>query len=140
LPDKCHYGYDENPKSPERLVCVIARLLDFHLSQSEHLIQTIREEFRSHLEKFYTHIHLAPPYHSIEKALQLLSNTLRAKPEHLRQTIANDHTLKWEMFQEAFVSSGLNRKHRGIILNFAKNPLLSKHSHESLQFLKNFSD
>jgi hypothetical protein len=114
--------------------------VDSHLSQSEHLIQAIREEFRFHLEHFYTYIHLAPPYHSIEKALQLLSNILRAKPDQLCQTILNDHTLKWEMFQEAFVSSGLNRKHRGIILNFAKNPLLSKPSHESMQFLKNFLD
>lgn len=100
----------------------------------------MREEFRSHLEHFYTYIHLAPPYHSIEKALQLLSNILRAKPEPLCQTIANDQTLKWEMFQEAFVSSGLNRKHRGIILTFAKDPMLSNTSHESMQFLKNFSN
>ncbi|GJL58334.1 MAG: hypothetical protein NPIRA03_11910 [Nitrospirales bacterium] len=88
-------------------------------------IYKLRQEFRGHLEEFYTHLNLAPPYHSIEKAVQHFSNTLRTKPEEFSQKLLQDASKKWTVFQEIFLASGLHRKHRGIIEQLA----LSQHSH-----------
>ena len=103
-------------------------------------IYILRQEFRSHLEQFYAHLNLAPPYHSIEKALQYLSNTLRTKPEDFRQEFLQDPAKKWEFFQEIFSASGLQKKHRGIIQQLARSSTYSGASSESLRFLKNFAD
>ena len=100
----------------------------------------LRQEFRGHLEEFYTYLNLAPPYHSIEKAVQYFSNTLRTRPEEFSQGLLQDASKKWAMFQEIFLASGLHKKHRGIIQQLA-------HSHhmtladapESRRFLQNFS-
>ena len=35
------------------------------------LVLTLREEFRSHLETFYSRLKLAPPYESVEKAIRV---------------------------------------------------------------------
>jgi hypothetical protein len=102
-------------------------------------IHALRQEFRGHLEQFYAHLSLAPPYHSIEKALQNLSNTLRTKPEEYRQGLLQDATNKWALFQEIFSASGLQKKHRGIIQQLAMSPSYSVSSSESLRFLRNFT-
>jgi len=100
----------------------------------------LRQEFRCHLEQFYAHLNLAPPYHSIEKALQHLSNTLRTKPEGFRQGLLQDATNKWALFQKIFSASGLQKKHRGIIQHLARSSSYPVSSSESLRFLRNFAD
>ena len=103
-------------------------------------IHVLRNEFRGHLEQFYAHLNLAPPYHSIEKAVQNLSNTLRTKPEEFRQGLLQDSTNKWAFFQEIFSTSGLQKKHRGIIQQLVLSRFYSVSDSESLQFLRNFTD
>ncbi|MEX0830914.1 MAG: hypothetical protein WD032_11780 [Nitrospirales bacterium] len=103
-------------------------------------IQNIRQEFRNQLEAFYTHLNLAPPYHSIEKAIQHLSNTLRTKPEAFQQTLLQNTEEKWALFEKIFEASGLSQKHRGIITQLAKTPSLASAGEESLRFLRTFTD
>ena len=100
----------------------------------------LRQEFREHLKQFYAHLGLAPPYHSIEKAVQYLSNTLRTKPEKFRQELLQNPTHKWVVFQECFSASGLPKKHRGIIRQLAVSSSYSAAPPESFRFLKNFVD
>lgn len=109
------------------------------LLSSEDPIQVLRQEFRGHLEQFYAHLYLAPPYHSIEKAVQQLSNTLRSKPEQYRQGLLHNATNKWALFQEIFSASGLQKKHRGIIHQLAISSTYKVTSSESLRFLSNFT-
>ena len=103
-------------------------------------IQKLRQEFRKQLEAFYTHLNLAPPYHSIEKAVQHLSNTLRTKPETFQQALLEDPQEKWALFEKIFEASGLSRKHRGIITQLAQTPSFFSASEESLRFLRNFTE
>jgi hypothetical protein len=83
---------------------------------------------------------LAPPYHSIEKAVQHFSNTLRTRPEEFSQELLQDASKKWAIFQEIFLASGLQKKHRGIIeqLALAHYTALAD-APESRRFLQNFS-
>ena len=103
-------------------------------------IQVLRQEFRMHLENFYAYLNLAPPYHRIEKAIHHLSYTLRTKPETFQQSLLQDGSKKWALFQEIFLTSGLSRKHRGIITQLAGSSSLSPSGLESLRFLRNFTD
>ena len=103
-------------------------------------IQILREEFRMHLENFYAQLNLAPPYHSIEKAIQHLSNTLRTKPNTFQQSLLQDGSKKWALFQDIFLTSGLSQKHRGIIRQLAGGSSLNPSDEESLRFLRNFTD
>lgn len=91
------------------------------VSSQPDVTQALREEFRSHLETFYSQLKLAPPYESVEKAVRALTTTVHALPRAEQARIAGDSTLKWERFREAFESSGLSRKHRGIIAGLAQN-------------------
>lgn len=84
-------------------------------------LQSMREEFRRHLEVFYATLKLAPPYHSVEKAIVHLTNRLKGLPAPERGRIAADSTLRWAEYRDAVIASGLNQKHRGIIAGFAKN-------------------
>lgn len=81
----------------------------------------LREEFRAHLETFYARLQLAPPYESVEKAIRALTTAVHALPKPEQARIAADPTLRWEHFRRAFETSGLSRKHRGIIAGLAKN-------------------
>jgi hypothetical protein len=83
------------------------------------LTQVLREEFRSHLQTFYAQLKLAPPYESVEKAVRALTTALHGLPIAQRTRIAEDSALKWEQFRLAFETSGLSRKHRGIIAGLA---------------------
>ncbi len=103
-------------------------------------IQELRQEFRKQLESFYAHLNLAPPYHSIEKAIQHLSNTLRTKPQTFQQALLEDPQKKWSLYEEIFRASGLSRKHQGIITQLAHRPSFSSTREESLRFLKIFTD
>ena len=76
----------------------------------------LKQAFRESLEKFYAALQLAPPYHSIEKAITLLSVTLQSKTGEELQAMYATPLLRRKIFQQAFVESGLTNKHRGIIL------------------------
>jgi len=83
--------------------------------------EALREEFRSHLETFYAQLKLAPPYESVEKAVRALITAVHALPKAEQARIVENTDLKWEQFRQAFESSGLSKKHRGIIAGLAKN-------------------
>ena len=82
---------------------------------------TIREEFRHHLEEFYAQLKLAPPYESVEKAIRSLTTSVHALPPTERARLATDAPARWQHFRLAFESSGLSKKHRGIIAGLARN-------------------
>ncbi len=103
-------------------------------------VQQLREDYRTHLQTFYTQLNLAPPYHSIEKAVQHLANTLRTKPETFLQALMENPQEKWSLYEKIFEASGLSRKHRGIITQLALTPSLSSSNEESLRFLRVFTD
>jgi hypothetical protein len=81
----------------------------------------LREEFRHHLETFYAQLKLAPPYESVEKAIRSLTTSIHALPPLERASLATDATARWQHFRQAFESSGLSKKHRGIIAGLARN-------------------
>ena len=61
--------------------------------------QKLVAEFLLNLESFYRRLQLAPPYHSIEKALSYLATRFQQHtPEEQRQ-ITTDPTSKWKLFQ-----------------------------------------
>jgi hypothetical protein len=82
--------------------------------------QALREEFRSHLELFYSRLKLAPPYESVEKAIRALTTALHRLPASDQARLAQDSSLKWLQFRAAFHTSGLAKKHRGIIAGLAR--------------------
>ena len=82
---------------------------------------TLREEFRHHLETFYAQLKLAPPYESVEKAIRSLTTSVHALPPLERARLATNATARWQHFRQAFESSGLSKKHRGIITGLARN-------------------
>jgi len=77
--------------------------------------QTFLTELRENLELFYQCLQLAPPYDSVEKTLTCLAARIRDQTTDQQHEMANDNTVKWEIFLEAIVESGLHKKHRGII-------------------------
>ncbi|MBH0201615.1 MAG: hypothetical protein HP496_04770 [Nitrospira sp.] len=83
--------------------------------------QILKEEFRRHLEVFYAHLKLAPPYESVEKAIRMLTTIVHAQPKEEQARILSDPTLQWQQFAQAFDASGLAKKHRGIIAGLARN-------------------
>ena len=84
-------------------------------------VHALREEFRSHLDTFYTRLKLAPPYESVEKAIRTLTTAFHALPKSEQARIAADSALRWEQYRRAFEMSGLSNKHRGIIAGLARN-------------------
>lgn len=84
-------------------------------------LQTLREEFRQHLEVFYARLKLAPPYHSVEKAIVQLTAALKAMTPEEQARLAVDSAGRWDQYRKAFAESGLNQKHRGIIAGLAKS-------------------
>ncbi len=81
----------------------------------------LREEFRDHLETFYAQLKLAPPYESVEKAIRSLTTSVHALPPSERARLATNAAARWQQFRQAFESSGLSKKHRGIIAGLARN-------------------
>jgi hypothetical protein len=83
-------------------------------------IEAIGDEFREHLDVFYSRLKLAAPYDTVEKALGTLTASLNAlSPEELQQLSTNT-TERWRHFRQAFVESGLSLKHRGIITGLVR--------------------
>jgi hypothetical protein len=93
----------------------------------------LQEEFRRHLEVFYAELKLAPPYESVEKAIRTLTTTVHALPKEEQARIAAHAGLQWGLFRQAFESSGLVRKHRGIIAGLTRHrgdlPLPAQYDH-----------
>ena len=81
----------------------------------------LREEFRHHLGTFYAQLKLAPPYESVEKAVRFLTTSVHALPPSERARLTTDTTARWQYYRRAFESSGLSKKHRGIIAGLARN-------------------
>jgi hypothetical protein len=88
--------------------------------QSE-LTRALREEFRMHIEIFYSRLKLAPPYESVEKAVRALTTDLHQLSNADQTRLAHHPGLRWEHFRAAFKTSGLDKKHRGIIAGLAQN-------------------
>jgi len=84
-------------------------------------LQRLREAFRAHLETFYARLKLAPPYESVEKAIRTLTTAVHALPKDEQARIAADPALQWQQFRQAFETSGLVKKHRGIIAGLVRN-------------------
>lgn len=83
-------------------------------------VQALCEDFRRHLDLFYAGLKLAPPYHSVEKAIAQLAAALKVMPPEERARLVSDAGARWAQFRTAFAGSGLHRKHRGIIAGLAK--------------------
>lgn len=81
----------------------------------------LKAEFRHHLETFYAGLQLAPPYESVEKAIRTLTTMIHGLPLEEQTRILADPTLRWQHFRLAFNTSGLAKKHRGIIAGLARN-------------------
>lgn len=81
----------------------------------------LRDEFRFHLETFYSRLKLAPPYESVEKAIRALTTAVHSLPDAQQARLAQQPALKWEQFCRAFETSGLAKKHRGIIAGLAQD-------------------
>ncbi len=101
-------------------------------------IQILTNEFRHHLARFYARLKLAPPYESVEKAVRTLESAVRALPGEERARIVSDPDLRWQQFRLAFESSGLGKKHRGIIAGLVHNRSALKLPAEYDQFLSIF--
>jgi hypothetical protein len=84
-------------------------------------LHLLKDEFRRHLNTFYSRLKLAPPYESVEKALRALTTAVHALPKEEQARIIADSVARWEQFARAFHTSGLVKKHRGIIAGLARN-------------------
>jgi len=75
----------------------------------------LEADFRHRVTLFYRSLQITPPYHSVEKALLVLRETLKALPEaDLRAAAAEPAPLD-ALFARVFAESGLAAKSRGII-------------------------
>jgi len=101
--------------------------------------QTLKDEFRHHLETFYARLQLAPPYESVEKAVRTLTTTVHALSKEGQARIMSDPAARWEQFRLAFQNSGLAKKHRGIIAGLARNRSALNLSAEYDHFLNLFN-
>lgn len=84
-------------------------------------IESLKDEFRRHLDLFYAKLQLAPPYESVEKAVRTLTSAVHAMPREEQLRVASDSSARWEQFRAAFETSGLAKKHRGIISGLVRN-------------------
>jgi hypothetical protein len=91
-----------------------------HTAAQADLTRALREEFRSHLVTFYSQLKLAPPYESVEKAIRALTTAVHGLSNAQQARLAQDPALKWDQFRQAFETSGLAKKHRGIIAGLAQ--------------------
>jgi hypothetical protein len=75
----------------------------------------------------------------VEKAIRALTTTVHALPEVEQARIASDPVLQWQQFRLAFDTSGLVKKHRGIIAGLARNRSALELPEEYDQFLSLFN-
>ncbi len=107
-------------------------------AQPNQLMLTLRDDFRHHLEQFYASLHLAPPYNSIEKAIRFLSTAFQQKSEDEQKQLTIHLPLKWALFEQAFLESGLPLKHRGIICRLVQSNQLTDLPTQYQAFTKPF--
>ena len=84
-------------------------------------VDLLRDEFRRHLQTFYSRLQLAPPYDSVEKALRQFTASVKALPAADQHRLLSDPVLRWARYRRSFIDSGLSRKHRGIIAGLAQH-------------------
>lgn len=84
-------------------------------------VDLLRDEFRRHLQTFYSRLQLAPPYDSVEKTLREFAASVKALPAAEQQRLLSDPTLRWARYRQSFMDSGLSKKHRGIIAGLAQH-------------------
>jgi hypothetical protein len=101
-------------------------------------IRTLCEDFRRQLETFYAALKLAPPYHSVERAVLTLTNGLKAMGQEERARLLLDQTLLWAEYRKAFIESGLSQKHRGIISRLAQANRITSLPPEHEHFLSTY--
>lgn len=89
------------------------------------MIHTLCQDFRTHLETFFHHVQLAPPYHSVEKAIAHLKATLAAMPAEQRDQLSSHPDYQWALYKQMFVEAGLHLKHRGIIAGMIRRQQMS---------------
>ncbi len=106
--------------------------------EASEAVQTLRQAFRHHLETFYARLQLAPPYHSVEKALTHLTSTLMAMSPDERTRLAGNPARHWPLFGRIFVESGLAQKHRGIIVGLVRDGRTGNLPPEYATFLEVF--
>lgn len=75
----------------------------------------LEADFRQRVTLLYRSLQITPPYHSVEKAVLALRNTLAALSEPTLRAIAADPASQNALFTQVFTDSGLAKKHRGII-------------------------
>ena len=98
----------------------------------------LRQEFRLHLEQFYASLNLAPPYHSMEKALQHFSSSFKKKIPDEQKVLSEDSNLKRKFYGQVFVESGLSKKHRGIIQGLVESGLSPELTSQYRHFISAF--
>ena len=101
---------------------------------SQHDCQALLTEFRENLEAFYAALKLAPPYDSVEKTIRCLSTLFKTKTPEEQAQVLGDASLRWKLHVQAFIDSGLHKKHRGIITGLARTDALNQVP-ESLRYL-----
>jgi hypothetical protein len=75
----------------------------------------LEADFRRRVALFYRSLQITPPYHSVEKALLTLRDTLKNLPESELRATAADSSSADTFFAQAFIDAGLANKSRGII-------------------------
>jgi len=84
------------------------------LSPSE-LRTRLEGDFRQRVTLLYRSLQITPPYHSVEKAVLALRDTLTALSEPALRATATDLASRIALFTQVFIDSGLAKKNRGII-------------------------
>ncbi len=107
-----------------------------HSDTSPGVPEEVRRDFRQHLETFYTQLKLAPPYDHLEQAVSLLHARVKGMSLEEQRALQDDPGRRWACYRQAFVESGLPRKHRGIIAGLARSGAASRLPPEHRAFLE----
>ncbi len=99
-------------------------------------ISSAREDLRHQLEQFYAALHLAPPYDTVEKALQALGGTLQSMEPDERMHVLSDESRRWKAYLNAVRAAGLHLKHRGIILGLIRTNQTGQLTDVTARFLE----
>ena len=75
----------------------------------------LEADFKHRVALFYRSLQITPPYHSVEKAMLSLRDTLKHLPEAELRAAAADPAPLDALFAHVFIESGLAKKSRGII-------------------------
>ena len=75
----------------------------------------LEADFRHRVTLFYRSLQITPPYHSVERAMLALHETLTGLPEPDLRAAAADPLPLNALFVQVFIESGLANKSRGII-------------------------